>query len=272
MNKKLITGVVVTLVAAAGASSVLASMSETHNSNVKKTEKKASNYTKKEDIPAVKMALKEFQSVEDFNNKFVGVKPEQWVIPDDMTGKSGKTHEWKVFLSQEDALNQGIAEDKVSTGATLADIKEALIVRETDQQLSNEKKENLEQVGYTSSTHEITGENEYIKLKDWKVVNSDNGEQLLKVTFSFENKTDETIDLSKFVQDRIRIGQMVDHKNSKEIKINTNNLNGKKVLNHETSEVVVYSKVLDNTPKNSFVFGMTREKGGEFAGGLTLNF
>jgi hypothetical protein len=272
MNKKLIAGVVVTLVAAAGASSVLASMNETHNSNVKKTEKKATNYTKKEDIPAVKMALEEFKSIEDFNNKFEGVKPEQWIIPDDMTGKSDKIHEWKVFLSQEDALNQGSSKEEVSTGATFADIKEALIVREVDQQLSNEKKENLEQVGYTSSTHEITGENEYIKVKDWEVVNSDNGEQLLKVAFTFENKTDESIDLQKFVQDRIRIGQMIDHKDSKEIKINTNNLNGKKVLKHETTEVVVYSKVLDDTPKNSFVFGMTREKGGEFAGGLTLNF
>lgn len=136
-----------------------------------------------------------------------------------------------------------------------------------------QSEENLkdEQLIYTNSAHQISWEKQDIKVQDWKVIDDSSGEQVLKVTFTFNNKTDQTIDLRDFAQDRIRLAQVLDNKNSQVIEMDTNDLKGKKVHKKEGTTGVIYGKVLKDTPKIAFVFGMNRKAGETYTGGLTLN-
>lgn len=136
-----------------------------------------------------------------------------------------------------------------------------------------QSEENLkdEQLIYTNSAHQISGEKQDIKVQDWKVIDDSSGEQVLKVTFTFNNKTDQTIDLRDFAQDRISLAQVLDNKNSQVIEMDTNDLKGKKVHKKEGTTGVIYGKVLKDAPKIAFVFGMNRKAGETYTGGLTLN-
>jgi hypothetical protein len=277
MNKKMITGVALTLLAVAGASAVFASASDAkvkNNSldNNKKDKSQLVVYDKKEDIPAIKTALKEFKSIEDFNKQFLDIKPEQWLIASTEAKDNGKTQDWLIYASKDDAIKQGVDEKTANTGAACADIKEALIVRETNQQITNEKNLGMERLAYTNGTHQITGEKQDVKVDSWEIENDNAGNQVLKVAFTFENKTDKEVNLEQFAKDRIKLGQMVDHKTNKALKLDTSALKGQTVLKQGKVSGIVYGQLLDNTQKNSFTFGMTRKKGVDFTGGLTLNF
>lgn len=137
-----------------------------------------------------------------------------------------------------------------------------------------QSEENLkdEQLIYTSSTHQINGEKQDITVQDWKVIDDSSGEQVLKVIFRFNNKTDQTVDLKSFAQNRIRLAQVLDNKSSQTIEMDTNDLSGEKVHKKGEATGVIYGKVLKDVPKIAFVFGMNRKAGETYTEGLTLDF
>lgn len=92
------------------------------------------NSTKKQS--ALKVALLEFSSLEDFNNRFGEESDGQWMIPDLSSRGSedgGKTHGWTITASEEVALKEASMQEEPQNeieGASVSDIRKALYERD----------------------------------------------------------------------------------------------------------------------------------------------
>lgn len=86
---------------------------------------------------ALEVALKEFFSLEDFNDKFSDfAEDESWIVPDMSSLGSedgGKTHGWLISPSEEDFLQGEVLQEESQDyieGARVADIRQALADRD----------------------------------------------------------------------------------------------------------------------------------------------
>lgn len=87
---------------------------------------------------ALEVALKEFSSLEDFNNKFSDfAEDESWIVPDMSSLGSedgGKTHGWLISPSEEDFLQGEVLQEESQDyieGASVADVRQALAERDS---------------------------------------------------------------------------------------------------------------------------------------------
>ena len=86
---------------------------------------------------ALDVALLEFYSLEDFNNRFGDESGEKWMIPDLSSHGSedgGKTHGWIITDSEEVALKEASMQEEPQNeikGASVNDIRQALSERDS---------------------------------------------------------------------------------------------------------------------------------------------
>lgn len=72
---------------------------------------------------------------------------------------------------------------------------------------SNENSTLSEKIEYSVPTREISGDNEHITVNSWEITKDSSGQPILNVTFTFENKTADSVYMQQFANSRIRVGQ-----------------------------------------------------------------
>lgn len=232
-----------------------------NNTSDQKIKDALSSETNFED-KTIKLALAEFPTYEDFTNEFLKFNDKTWIVA---SFDKNKNVSWASYSSEKD-----IPENE-KLRATVARVKEKLLLRDTQKQISLDHEEGYEKLSYSSSNHKIFGENQDITVNAWSLEKNKEGQSGVKIDFTLENKSNKKIDLEEFAKSRFVVHQMINNKLDIDVDFISDNLKGNIVHPHKKMSGTIFVNVLPDEQLQSFTFGISRVEGDKQVGGLTLN-
>lgn len=130
------------------------------------------------------------------------------------------------------------------------------------------KGENINKVTFESGERNdkylFSGKKSSVLIQNWKLEVNSTGEEILKIPFTFTNKTNKTINMNDYIQDRIVVQQLSSFNNNKQDFIKINNLTKEVLVGAHQKYPGTLTIPISEKDKVGFAFGVRYVKNGSF--------